>query len=81
MKKPYFLLINLLTVLTLLCNMTISRADNTISQLNLRNKKPQAPVITPAPPKLNSKAYILIDVNSGKIIAEKKQKQGCKEMT
>lgn len=29
------------------------------------------PLITPAPPTLNAKAYILIDVNSGKIIAEK----------
>ncbi|MDP3704290.1 MAG: D-alanyl-D-alanine carboxypeptidase family protein [Legionellaceae bacterium] len=30
-----------------------------------------APLITPAPPPLNAKAYILIDVDSGKIIAEK----------
>ena len=29
------------------------------------------PLITPAPPTLNAKAYILIDVKSGKIIAEK----------
>lgn len=29
------------------------------------------PLITPAAPTLNAKAYILIDVNSGKIIAEK----------
>jgi D-alanyl-D-alanine carboxypeptidase (penicillin-binding protein 5/6) len=29
------------------------------------------PLITPAAPSLNAKAYILIDVNSGKIIAEK----------
>ncbi|MBA2710452.1 MAG: D-alanyl-D-alanine carboxypeptidase [Tatlockia sp.] len=29
------------------------------------------PLITPSPPSLNAKAYILIDVNSGKIIAEK----------
>src|ERR1700744_1406199 len=29
------------------------------------------PLITPTPPALNAKAYILIDVNSGKIIAEK----------
>lgn len=30
-----------------------------------------SPLITPAPPALSSKAYILIDVNSGKILAEK----------
>lgn len=29
------------------------------------------PLVTPTPPALNAKAYILIDVNSGKIIAEK----------
>lgn len=29
------------------------------------------PLITPTPPTLNAKAYILIDANSGKIIAEK----------
>ena len=29
------------------------------------------PLITPTPPTLNAKAFILIDVNSGKIIAEK----------
>jgi D-alanyl-D-alanine carboxypeptidase (penicillin-binding protein 5/6) len=29
------------------------------------------PLITPAPPPLNAKAYILVDVDSGKIIAEK----------
>jgi len=35
------------------------------------NVASNAPLITPAPPPLNAKAYILIDVNSGKIIAEK----------
>lgn len=34
-----------------------------------------APVITPAAPSLNSKAYILIDVDSGKVIAEKNSEQ------
>jgi D-alanyl-D-alanine carboxypeptidase (penicillin-binding protein 5/6) len=29
------------------------------------------PLITPAPPTLNAKAYILIDVDSGKVLAEK----------
>ncbi len=29
------------------------------------------PIVTPTPPSLNAKAYILIDVDSGKIIAEK----------
>ncbi len=34
-----------------------------------------SPLITPAAPSLNAKAYILIDVNSGKIIAEKNSEQ------
>ncbi|KTD08237.1 D-alanyl-D-alanine carboxypeptidase family protein [Legionella jamestowniensis] len=33
------------------------------------------PLITPSAPTLNAKAYILIDVNSGKIIAEKNSEQ------
>lgn len=33
------------------------------------------PLITPAPPALNAKAYILIDVNSGKILAEKNSEE------
>jgi serine-type D-Ala-D-Ala carboxypeptidase (penicillin-binding protein 5/6) len=34
-----------------------------------------SPLITPAPPTLNTKAYILIDVDSGKIIAEKNSEE------
>ncbi len=34
-----------------------------------------SPLITPAAPSLNAKAYILIDVNSGKIIAEKNSEE------
>ena len=34
-----------------------------------------SPVITPAAPTLNSKSYILIDANSGKIIADKSSDQ------
>lgn len=33
------------------------------------------PLITPAPPPLNAKAFILIDVDSGKIIAEKNSEE------
>lgn len=33
------------------------------------------PLITPSPPLLNAKSYILIDVNSGKIIAEKNSEE------
>lgn len=33
------------------------------------------PLMTPSPPTINAKAFILIDVNSGKIIAEKNSEQ------
>lgn len=36
---------------------------------------PIRPQVIPAPPSLNAKAYILIDANSGKIIAEKNSEQ------
>jgi D-alanyl-D-alanine carboxypeptidase (penicillin-binding protein 5/6) len=44
---------------------------------NLNSPPPMAnnPIITPTPPSLNAKAYILIDVNSGKIIAEKNSEE------
>lgn len=40
-------------------------------QESLKNK----PLITPSPPTINAKAFILVDVNSGKIIAEKNSDQ------
>lgn len=55
--------------------MTVS--PNFIHAETLANTNPSAtpnakrPLITPSAPTLNAKSYILIDVNSGKIIAEK----------
>lgn len=49
-------------------------ADDLNNLSELMPQRPTAmsnPLITPAPPPLNAKAYILIDVNSGKVIAEK----------
>lgn len=60
----------LLLVITLKC--TIFYANPPLFQGALNPKIPTAnPLITPTAPTLNAKAYILIDVNSGKIIAEK----------
>ena len=42
-----------------------------LNDLNQPSGVNNSPLITPAAPSLNAKAYILIDVNSGKIIAEK----------
>lgn len=44
---------------------------NSLSPLNSNPSKQSPPVIIPSPPNVNSKAYILIDANSGKVIAEK----------
>lgn len=45
-------------------NMTL---QNTLP----KNSTQKVPLLTPAPPNINAKAYILIDVNSRKILAEK----------
>lgn len=55
-------------------------SENTLplANLNTISSSPEAvnkPLITPSPPTLNAKAYILIDVNSGKIIAENNSEQ------
>ena len=44
---------------------------DSLGSLNPRSPKETPPVIIPSPPNVNSKAYILIDANSGKVIAEK----------
>ncbi|MBA2656534.1 MAG: D-alanyl-D-alanine carboxypeptidase [Tatlockia sp.] len=44
---------------------------NPTSGLTPNSPTVNKPLITPSPPTLNAKSYILIDVNSGKIIAEK----------
>ena len=46
--------------------------DNNIIQPSAPTNNP---LITPTPPPINAKAYILIDVDSGKIIAEKNSEQ------
>lgn len=73
MSKVNSILMTALFFITLFVQSSNSSGD----QLPPRNlEKPSAsiankPLATPAAPTLNAKAYILIDVNSGKIIAEK----------
>jgi len=45
--------------------------STSLSPISATSPIASKPLITPTPPALNAKAYILIDVNSGKIIAEK----------
>lgn len=73
MTKATSILMTTLFVITLFVQSANSIAD----QLPPKDlEKPTAstvnkPLVTPAAPTLNAKAYILIDVNSGKVIAEK----------
>lgn len=62
-----------LSVVTLLLMFILSPiyADSTLPAATPRASTSNKPLITPSPPALNAKAYILIDVDSGKIIAEK----------
>lgn len=74
MKKPSLFLLNTLAI-ALTLNYGLSYADSSLSNLNTPAPVVNNPIITPAPPALNAKAYILIDVNSGKIIAEKNSEE------
>lgn len=74
--SPY----KLLLVTSLLVKSSVFFAADVLPSTSLSNTVPTAPVstkplITPSAPTLNAKAYILIDVNSGKIIAEKNSEQ------
>lgn len=85
-KKHIFLIIT-----TLLICVGIAQADNlpqaavvsapaaqpmTPTQAQISPQAtPNSPAIVPAPPNINAKAYVLMDVNSGKIIAQKNMDQ------
>lgn len=72
MNKFKYLITTLLLSTMVVGTSTVASANppqlNDLSQPSGVNN---SPLITPAAPSLNAKAYILIDVNSGKIIAEK----------
>ena len=63
-------LLPLVTILFFHCN-TLHAESLSATTLTPPPAMNNNPIITPAPPTLNAKAYILIDVDSGKIIAEK----------
>jgi serine-type D-Ala-D-Ala carboxypeptidase (penicillin-binding protein 5/6) len=77
MTKSTSFLLTLLFFITLFVQSTHSMAESSpASDLvkptpTINNK----PMVTPAAPVLNAKAYILIDVNSGKVIAEKNSEE------
>ncbi|MDI9818219.1 MULTISPECIES: D-alanyl-D-alanine carboxypeptidase family protein [unclassified Legionella] len=69
-----------LAVALLIKTTTFYAATDTLPKTNLpatnsATAMSNKPLITPSPPTLNAKAYILIDVNSRKIIAEKNSEE------
>lgn len=82
MTRTTSILLTTLFIITLFVQSTHSMADEgtlpTKPTPNLDRPSPNVsnkPLVTPAAPILNAKAYILIDVNSGKIIAEKNSEE------
>lgn len=72
MTRQSFFLANILLGITLLTNASAYATESLPTPGNIQAAPIiNNPQITPAPPVLNAKAYILVDVNSGKIIAEK----------
>jgi D-alanyl-D-alanine carboxypeptidase (penicillin-binding protein 5/6) len=84
MTRATSFLLTTLFLITLFVQSTNTFADGTDSlerptpNADLERPSPTVtnkPLVTPAAPILNAKAYILIDVNSGKIIAEKNSEE------
>jgi D-alanyl-D-alanine carboxypeptidase (penicillin-binding protein 5/6) len=78
MSKVTSFLLTSLFFITLIAQSSNLMAEDSLPSPNL--EKPSAtiihkPLVTPAAPTLSAKAYILIDVNSGKILAEKNSEE------
>lgn len=72
MNKDCYFITKILLITAIWLKCSTPYADPTLLQNSMRPPTLNTnPLITPAPPALNAKAYILIDVNSGKILAEK----------
>ncbi|MDF1757642.1 MAG: D-alanyl-D-alanine carboxypeptidase [Legionellaceae bacterium] len=75
MKKLILSPIKLLLFTCLVIHSSIFYANSLSTTLKKPTPVTSPPQITPSPPNVNSKAYILIDANSGKVIAEKNSEQ------
>jgi len=76
MSKKYSFIVNPLLFITLLALSSSFYANPPLGSDSIQpSPVNNNPLITPAPPTLNAKAYILIDVNSGKILAEKNSEE------
>ena len=66
------LIVNTVCFITLITNTSLIYADASLPEAApIATPTVNKPLIIPSPPAINAKAFILIDVNSGKIIAEK----------
>lgn len=68
-NKLCFIALILMPLFGLAANVPIAQPIATLA--DLPKPTPEQPTIIPSPPALNSKAYILLDADSGRIIAEK----------
>lgn len=77
MTRATSILLTTLLLITLFIQSANTFAEE-LPKADLERPSPtivSKPLVTPAAPTLNAKAYILIDVNSGKIIAEKNSEE------
>ncbi|MGD9152742.1 MAG: D-alanyl-D-alanine carboxypeptidase family protein [Gammaproteobacteria bacterium] len=75
-KKCIFLVFTiLLTCIGIACADNLPQAVTATDSIAMQSTQPQIsttmPVIVPAPPDVKARAYVLMDANSGKIIAQK----------
>jgi D-alanyl-D-alanine carboxypeptidase (penicillin-binding protein 5/6) len=80
MTKAHSFLLTTLFFITLIAQSSNLMAEDSLPTPTANLEKPSPtvthkPLVTPAAPNLNAKAYILIDVNSGKILAEKNSEE------
>ena len=78
MNKHLFGLANLLILVAIMCNgiSSANAAEQLVNlkqlpQQHLKTTAARKPITVPKPPKVKAKAYILVDADSGKVIAEK----------
>lgn len=75
MKKPSLFLLTSISLMLSATAAGMLHANPALDNLNSPPPTVANPIITPTAPILNAKSYILIDVNSGKIIAEKNSEE------
>jgi len=80
MTRAHSFLLTTLFFITLIAQSSNLMAEDSLPAPSANLDKPSPsvthkPLVTPAAPNLSAKAYILIDINSGKILAEKNSEE------